>query len=114
MDLFAPHDQTKGDGARNWLLINDGAGGFTDTAATAGVETNPAGAAYMPRGGQAVDFDEDGFVDMLFGSRLLLNNGDGTFRDGSAAANIPVLADNGLKLIDVDLDGDLDLIHQDA
>jgi hypothetical protein len=112
VDLFAPHDQTTGDGARNWLLMNDGAGGLTDAAAAAGVETNPAGDAYVPRGGQAADFDEDGFVDMLFGSRLLLNNGDGTFSDGSLAANVPVLADNGLKLIDVDLDGDLDLVHQ--
>ena len=111
VDLFAPYDQTRGDGARNWLLINDGSGVFTDTAAAAGVATNPPGAAYVPRGGQAVDFNEDGFVDLLFGSRLMLNNGDGTFSDGSAAVNLPVSGDNGLKLIDVDLDGDLDLIH---
>ncbi|HTL50423.1 MAG TPA: FG-GAP-like repeat-containing protein [Steroidobacteraceae bacterium] len=112
IDVFAPYDQTRGDGARNWLLINDGAGQFTDTAAAAGVPTNPGGASYVPNGGQAVDFDEDGFVDLLFGSRLLLNNGDGTFRDGSAAAHMPVREDVGLKLIDVDLDGDLDLIHR--
>jgi hypothetical protein len=112
IDVFAPYDQTRGDGARNWLLINDGAGQFTDTAAAAGVATNPGGASYVPNGGQAVDFDEDGFVDLLFGSRLLLNNGDGTFRDGSAAAHMPVREDVGLKLIDVDLDGDLDLIHR--
>ncbi len=111
IDLFAPYDHTRGDGARNWLLINNGNGAFQDTAAAAGVDTNPAGSAYAPRGGQAVDFNEDGFVDLLFGSRLLLNNGDGTFSDGSAAANVPVRDDNGLKLIDVDLDGDLDLIH---
>ena len=112
VDLFAPNDQTLGDGAHNWLLMNDGSAGFTDTAAAAGVETNPAGAAFAPRGGQAVDFDEDGFVDLLFGSRLLLNNGDGTFADGSAAANVPVLEDQGLKLADIDLDGDLDLVHR--
>lgn len=111
VDLFAPNDHTLGDGARNWLLVNDGAGGFTDVAAAAGVDTNPAGDDYVPAGGQAVDFNEDGFVDLLFGSRLLLNNGNGTFSDGSAAANVPVRADQGLKLIDVDLDGDLDLIH---
>ena len=114
VDLFAPNDQTRGDGARNWLLLNDGAGAFTDGAAAAGVETNPPGAAHVPRGGQAVDFDEDGYVDLLFGSRLLHNEGDGTFSDGSAAANVPVLADEGLKLIDVDLDGDFDLIHHDG
>ncbi len=114
VDVFAPNDQGRGDGARNWLLLNDGNGAFTDAAAAAGVETNPAGDAYVPRGGQAVDFDENGYVDLLFGSRLLLNNGDGTFSDGSVAANVPVLADAGLKLIDVDLDGDLDLIHHDG
>jgi hypothetical protein len=112
VDLFAPNDQTQGDGARNWLLMNDGAGGLSDVAAAAGVEANPAGGAYVPHGGQAVDFDEDGFVDLLFGSRLMHNDGDGTFSDASAAANIPVLADQGLKLIDVDLDGDLDLVHR--
>src|SRR5688572_24721663 len=114
VDVFAPNDQTRGDGARNWLLVNDGEGAFTDDADAAGVLTNPPGAAYVPRGGQAVDFDEDGYIDLLFGSRLLLNNGDGTFSDGSVAANVPVLADEGLKLIDVDLDGDFDLIHHDG
>jgi hypothetical protein len=111
VDIFAPFDQTRGDGARNWLLINNGAGSFTDSAVAAGVAINPAGAEHVPQGGQAVDFDEDGFIDLLFGSRLLLNNGDGTFRDGSAAANVPVRADAGLKLVDIDLDGDLDLVH---
>src|SRR5688572_12910489 len=112
VDLFAPHDHMRGDGARNWLLMNDGSAVFTDTAVAAGVATSPAGAEFTPRGGQAVDFDEDGFVDMMFGSRLLLNNGDGTFVDGSAAANFPVLEDQGMKLADIDLDGDLDLVHR--
>ncbi len=114
IDLFAPNDHTRGDGARNWLLRNDGGGAFTDIATAAGVDGNPAGAAYVPRGGQAVDFNEDGFVDLVFGSRLMINNGDGSFSDGSAAAGMPVRADQGLKLIDVDLDGDLDLIHHDG
>ncbi|HSG89066.1 MAG TPA: VCBS repeat-containing protein, partial [Pseudomonadales bacterium] len=113
LDLFAPYDHTQGDGARNWLLLNAG-GAFTDGAAAAGVDANPPGADYVPRGGQAVDFDEDGFVDLLFGSRLLINDGDGTFSDGSAAAGMPVRADHGLKLIDVDLDGDFDLVHHDG
>ncbi|MBX3703734.1 MAG: VCBS repeat-containing protein [Steroidobacteraceae bacterium] len=113
VDLFAPYDHTQGDGARNWLLRNSG-GAFTDIAAAAGVDTNPAGADFVPRGGQAVDFNEDGFVDLLFGSRLLLNNGDGTFTDASAAVGMPARADYGLKLIDVDLDGDFDLVHHDG
>jgi FG-GAP-like repeat len=114
VDVFAPNDQTRGDGARNWLLVNDGSGVLTDQAVAAGVDSNPAGDAFVPGGGQAVDFNEDGFVDLLFGSRLLLNDGDGTFSDGSGAAGVPVLADQGLKLADIDLDGDLDLIHHDG
>ena len=114
IDVFAPNDQTRGDGARNWLLINNGSAVFSDTAVAAGVDGNPAGADYVPGGGQAVDFNEDGRVDLLFGSRLLINNGNGTFSDGSAAAAVPVRADQGLKLADIDLDGDLDLIHNDG
>jgi hypothetical protein len=114
LDVFAPNDHTRGDGARNWLLRNDGGGTFTDIAAAAGLDANPAGDEYVPRGGQAADFDEDGFVDLLFGSRLYLNDGDGTFSDASAAVAMPVRADRGLKLIDVDLDGDLDLVHHDG
>lgn len=111
IELFTPNDQSRGDGGRNWYLLNDGSGAFADAATAAGLDLNPAGAAYVPRGGQAVDFDENGFVDLLFGSRLMLNNGDGTFTDGSAAARMPVISDNGLRLFDVDLDGDLDLVH---
>ncbi len=114
VDLFAPYDQSQGDGARNRLLVNDGSGLFTDHATDAGLELNPAGKDYVPHGGEAVDFNEDGFVDILFGSRLMINNGDGTFTDGSAAAHLPVRADEGLKLADIDLDGDLDLIHHDG
>jgi len=113
VDLFAPHDWTGTDGGRNWLLVNDGAG-FTDRAAAAGLATGPAGAAYVPGGGQAVDFNEDGRVDILFGSRLMINNGDGSFSDGSTAAGLTAQADQGLKLIDADLDGDLDLIRHDG
>jgi hypothetical protein len=114
VDLFAPYDHMRGDGALNRFLVNDGSGGFTDRAAAAGLQANPAGLEYVPNGGQAADFDRDGLVDLFFGSRLMLNNGDGTFRDGSAAANIPVRADFGLKLVDADNDGDLDLVHHDG
>lgn len=114
VDLFAPHDWSGTDGGRNWLLINSGSGSFTDTAAAAGLLTGPAGAAYVPGGGQAVDFNEDGRVDLLFGSRLMINNGNGTFTDGSAAAGLTPMADKGMSLLDVDMDGDLDLVRFDG
>ncbi len=114
IDLFAPYDTSLGDGAQNWLLLNNGTGSFTDGSAAAGLTTNPAGANFVPRGGQAADFNGDGRIDLLFGSRLLLNDGGGLFSDGSVAAALPVRADEGMKFIDVDLDGDLDLIHHDG
>jgi hypothetical protein len=113
VDLFAPHDWSGTDGGRNWLLLNAG-GTFTDAAATAGLLTGPAGAAYVPGGGQAADFNEDGRVDILFGSRLMLNAGNGTFTDGSAAAGLTPLADQGMRLVDLDMDGDLDLVRRDT
>lgn len=112
VDLFAPHDWSGTDGGRNWLLLNTGSG-FTDGAAAAGLLTGPAGAAYVPRGGQAVDYDEDGDVDLLFGSRLMRNNGNGTFSDASVAAGLTAVADRGLRLVDIDMDGDLDLVRRD-
>ena len=114
VDIFAPHDWSGTDGGRNWLLVNDGAGSFIDNAAAAGLQTGPAGAAYVPGGGQAVDFNEDGRVDLLFGSRLMLNGGDGSFSDASAAAGLAAVADQGLALVDLDLDGDLDLVRLDG
>ena len=115
LDLFAPNDHTQGDGARNWLLAERWRRRHSRTSPRRPASMPiPPGPTYVPRGGQAVDFNEDGFIDLLFGSRLLINDGDGTFSDGSAAAGMPVRADQGLKLIDVDLDGDLDLLHHDG
>ena len=113
VDIFAPHDWSGSDGGRNWLLLNTG-GTFTDGTAAAGLLTGPAGAAYVPGGGQAADFNEDGNVDILFGSRLMLNAGDGTFSDGSVAAGLTPLADQGMRLADLDMDGDLDLVRRDT
>jgi hypothetical protein len=113
VDIFAPHDWNGTDGGRNWLLLNNG-GTFSDVAAAAGLQAGPAGAAYVPGGGQAVDFNEDGRVDILFGSRLMINEGNGTFSDGSAAAGLTAIADEGLRLVDLDMDGDLDLVRRDA
>jgi hypothetical protein len=113
VDIFAPHDWNGTDGGRNWLLVNGG-GTFTDAAAAAGLQAGPAGAAYVPGGGQAVDFNEDGRVDILFGSRLMINEANGSFSDGSAAAGLTAIADQGLRLVDLDMDGDLDLLRRDA
>jgi len=70
---------------------------------------------YMSGGAAAADYDGDGDVD-LFVTRLnakdilYRNNGDGTFTDVSATANIPLInGSNGAAWADVDADGDPDL-----
>lgn len=111
IDVFLPHYSHVGDGGRNWLLINDGAGHFTDVAEAAGVAFNQH---VPPEGAQAVDFNQDGWLDLHVASHLFMNNGDLTFTDVAPALGLPVLFDEGMRLLDIDLDGDLDLVHHDS
>ncbi len=110
LDLFVPNYWHLDDGGRYWLLINDGNGGFRDVAAEAGVQF---GIYDRPEGAQALDFNEDGWIDFYVASQLFINNGDLTFTDQGASHSLPVLFDEGLKFSDVDLDGDFDLVHHD-
>ena len=111
IDVFLPHYTHLDDGGHNWLLINDGLGGFHDVATTAGVAIN---AHFQPEGAQALDLDNDGWIDILVASHLFVNNGDLTFTDRAPALHGPVRFDEGLRLADVDLDGDFDLLHHDS
>jgi len=110
IDIFVPNYWHLDDGGRYRLLINDGTGKFVDVAESAGVAM---GTHARPEGAQALDFNEDGWIDIYVGSQLLINNKDLTFTDRGADYNLPLLFDEGLKFSDMDLDGDLDLIHHD-
>lgn len=111
LDIFNPQYTHRGDGGNNWLLVNDGSGRFVDAAAAAGLAHN---AFEPPEGAQAIDWNDDGHLDILVGSQLFLNGGDLTFTDISASIDLPARFDEGLKLFDVDLDGDLDLVHNNT
>ena len=107
------------------LLTNDGDGTFTNVTATAGVATDENG-----MGSTVGDVDNDGdldwFVTSIFdadetcetqvcnwgytGNRLYLNNGNGTFVDGTDFAGVRNGGWGwGTAFFDFDNDGDLDL-----
>jgi hypothetical protein len=67
-------------------------------------------------GAAAVDFDDDGDVDVYLTrvglpNRLMRNNGDGTFTDVATEAGVDAVGADGTPVFaDVDGDGDLDLL----
>lgn len=108
------------DGIGNLLWINDGSGGFSNTALLAGVSVNKDGRAEASMGLDAADFDGDGdedlFMTHLTGetNTLYINDGQGWFDDesiktGIASDSFPYTG-FGAVWIDIDNDGDLDLV----
>jgi hypothetical protein len=77
----------------NALYHNEGGGRFSEVSDTAGMET------FWPWGVAVGDFDNDGYEDaylpsgmgypfFYYPSCLMMNNGDGTFRDAAASEGI--------------------------
>ncbi len=100
-------------GEQNRLYLNDGSGLFTDATAQLPAIVDDTFAVALG------DVEGDGDLDALVGNgsflpgeqnRLLLNDGTGTFADGSA--QLPALQDFTLAvaLADTDEDGDLDAL----
>ncbi|MDX2040575.1 MAG: CRTAC1 family protein [Acidobacteriota bacterium] len=103
--------------ARNWLYRNEGNGTFTDVSETSGIskvfERYPMSVA-------AVDFDEDGWVDLYVAcdstaSILYRNNANGTFTDVALESGVAYNEDGqpqagmGLGVGDYNRDGRLDV-----
>lgn len=115
MDLFVSNDT-----AANFLFMNRGKGKFEEIGTLAGVAFGETGRARSGMGVDAVDFDQDGWIDLFVANidhekyALYRNNHDETFDDvaGSAgvAAATRLMSGWGLKFFDYDNDGDLDLL----
>ena len=104
-------------GTANGLYHNNKDGTFADVTARAGVAANIGANAKSYKTGVAVgDYDNDGYLDLYvtaFGPNILYrNNGDGTFRDVTAAAGVagpPSEWSTSTGFFDYDRDGRLDL-----
>jgi hypothetical protein len=110
-DLFLAGAVVQDGTVRDLLLRNDGGGVFTDVTADAGL------AKPHPTLGAAVaDFDNDGRPDLLLtgvgSQRLFRNTGKGSFEDVTEKATLDKLTSVclGASFIDLDQDGDLDLL----
>ncbi len=111
LDLFLAAAVIGPEGPRDVLLRNQGDGRFEDVSAGFGL---PVGRASV--GLAAADFDADGRIDLFLaglGANLLLRNQDGKgFEDVTATLGDPgppALTLTG-RWLDLDQDGDLDLI----
>ena len=116
LDLITSDWGTLASQSQSRLFRNLGAtnpGMFEDTTVFAGINTYPTQISrrFAPR---FVDLDRDGHMDLTMvsdfeTSQLFWNNGDGTFTDGTLAANVGTDYNGmGTTFADYDGDGDLD------
>jgi hypothetical protein len=114
MDLFVANDTVP-----NFLYMNR-RGKFEDKGLEADVAYSRDGRARSGMGVDAADFNQDGWMDLFVANideevfSLYQNNGDGSFDDVATQAGIGMptrwMSGWGLKFLDYDNDGDLDLI----
>ena len=113
-DLFVANDLTP-----NYLYLNDGKGGFKNTGFEAGVSVARDAQAQACMGVDIADLDGDKLMEIGVTNfskeynTLYRNLGSGLFSDqsyesGLALPSLPLLG-WGMKFLDLDADGDLDL-----
>lgn len=116
LDIFLPYYSHCSDNEHSYLLINDGTGNFTDTADKAGVALRNISVFFRVEGAQALDFNNDGWIDFYVGGHFFINNhcvGEScfpAFSDQRAALGLPLLFDEGIKFLDWNNDGLIDIV----
>jgi len=110
VDLFVPYYSHNDPSEHSYLLRNDGTGHFVDVAAAAGVALQGVTADHRVEGAQAVDYDDDGRIDLYVGGRLFRNTGALVFADVTGQVGLPGTFDEGIKFLDWNNDGRIDLV----
>ena len=114
IDLFVANDTVA-----NFLFANRGSGKFEEIAEPAGIAYSADGRPRSGMGVDSADFDQDGWMDLFVANvdhemySLYRNNHDESFDDRAGATGIAnatrLMSGWGLKFIDFDNDGELDL-----
>ncbi len=114
IDLWVSNDTVA-----NFLFVNRGKGKFEEMATTAGVAYSDDGRARSGMGVDSADFNDDGWMDLFVANldremfAIYKNNHDETFDDVALPTGIgkttKFMSGWGLKFVDYDNDGDLDL-----
>ena len=114
LDLFVANDTVA-----NFLFMNRGEGKFEEIGTPAGVAFSADGRARSGMGVDSADYDQDGWLDLFVANidreiySLYQNNHDETFDDRARETGVGVatrlMSGWGLKFLDYDNDGNLDL-----
>lgn len=115
IDIYVANDTVP-----NFLYRNDGHGHFEDVSLLSGTAVSDRGTPDASMGTDVGDFDLDGLPDLWVGNyeretfALYRNQGNCMFRHVSESTGIAALGANyvawGTRFLDVDLDGDEDLM----
>ena len=114
VDLFVANDTVA-----NFLFVNRGGGKFEEIGEPAGVAYSAEGRPRSGMGVDSADFDQDGWMDLFVANvdremySLYRNNHDESFDDQAGVTGIGaatrLMSGWGLKFLDFDNDGELDL-----
>ena len=113
VDVFMPFYSSDSPLEHSYLLVNDGTGKFTDMADAAGLAFRNVPGNRRVEGTQAIDYNDDGWIDLYVGGKLFRNNGGLSFTDVTAQVGLPDVFDEGIKFFDWNNDGRPDLLIND-
>lgn len=110
LDIFLPYYSQCSPNEHSYLLTNDGHGVFYDISTSAGIDMRNRPVNLRVEGAQALDLNLDGWIDFYVAGHLFMNNRNLTFTDVREELGLPDLFDEGIKFLDWNNDGYLDLV----